>query len=134
MNTSFCSVYDGSGTVWPRQPFPGNLFPGWDSKRRLQAQQAWNFYEQVESADAATRVALSNQGGWFPPLPSVFAQNPSIWVPLSSEGAKTMYRQGLLLHRQACPAVNWSPQRTRGIPTTPLKNIYPGPFPPPPSS
>jgi hypothetical protein len=127
MSAYFCSVYDGSGTVWPTQPFPGNLFPGWSSQRRLEAQTAWNFFELVESTDAATRVSYSNQGGWTPPAASAFAQNPSLWYPLFAAGAKTLYQKGQLLHEQACPNTNWSPQRTLGIPKTPLANVYPGP-------
>lgn len=126
MNNYFCSVYDGSGTVWPQQPFPGNLFPGWDIKRRFQAQQAWAFFELVESTDAATRVRLSNQGGWTPPPPSAFPQTQTLWYPINTEGNRTLYHQGLLLHQQACPSTNWTPQRTLGIPTTPLTNVYPG--------
>lgn len=129
MNNFFCSVYDGSGTVWPLQPFPGNLFPGWDIKRRFQAQQAWAFFELVESTDAATRVRLSNQGGWEPPYASAFPQTPNLWYPINTEGNRTLYHQGLLLHQQACPSTNWTPQRTLGIPTTPLTNVYPGPCP-----
>jgi len=125
MNSYFCSAYMGSGTVWPQQPFPGNLFPGWDNKRRQQAQNAWNFFELVESTDAATRVRLSNQGGYKPPPPSAFASDPSIWYLITTEGAKTLYKQGLLLHQQACPDTSWQAQRTMGIPTTPLTNVYP---------
>jgi len=125
MNNYFCSGYVGYGTVWPQQAFPGNLFPGWDTKRRAAAQVAWTFFETVESADAATRVRLSNQGGWTPPPPSVFSQNPSIWYPIGSGSAITLYRQGLLLHQQICPGTNWQAQRSMPIPSTPLANVYP---------
>ncbi len=125
MNTYFCSFYDGSGTVWPRQGFPGSLFPGWDNQRRIRATNAWNFFETVEAADAATRVRLSGQGGWIPPAASAFAQNPSIWYPIVSSSNKTLYKEGLLLHQQACPMTNWTAQRSLGIPTTPVTNVYP---------
>jgi hypothetical protein len=127
MNNYFCSGYVGSGTTWPQQPFPGNLFPGWDTKRRVAAQKAWQLFETVEAADAATRVRLSAQGGWTPPAPSVFAQVPSIWYPILTEGDRTLYTQGRLLHEQACPGTNWRAQRSLGIPTTPITNVYPEP-------
>ncbi len=125
MNNYFCSLYDGSGTVWPLTTFPGNLFPGWSAQQRQDAQIAWNFFELVESTDAATRVRLSNQGGWTPPAASVFAQTPSLWYPIFAEGRQTLYRRGQLLHQQACPGTNWQSQRSLGIPLTPLTNVYP---------
>ena len=127
MATSFCAVYDGSGTIWPRQPFPGNLFPLNINQNRLSMQNAWNFFELVESTDAATRVRLSNQGGWVPPAPSAFAQSPSIWYNIRNQSAQVLYRRGLSLHQQACPSINWTPQRLLGIPSSPLTDVYPGP-------
>ena len=128
MNIYFCSNYTGSGTVWPRNPFPSNLFPGWSAQRRNAAKNAWEYFEIVEASDAATRVRFSNQGGWTPPALSAFPQSPSLWYPILSEGNLTLYNQGLLLHQQACPSTNWAPQRSLGIPKTPLTNVYPGPL------
>jgi len=125
MNAYFCDVYDGSGTPWPQQPFPGNLFPGWDSKRRLDAQIAWRYFETVEAADAATRVRLSGTN-YQPPATSVFTQDPSIWYPIVTESDNTLYLQGRLLHQQACPNTNWRAQRSYGISASPVTNVYPG--------
>jgi len=122
MNAYFCSVYDGSGSVWPKQPFPGNLFHSWNFQRRLDAQVAWNFFEEVESSDAQVRVKLA--GGWVPPPTSAFATTPSLWYPLFSEGRMTLYRKGLALHKQACPNTNWTPQRMQNFST----NVVPGPI------
>jgi len=128
MNNYFCNGYLGTGTVWPQQPFPGNLFPGWDNRRRQQAKLAWNFFEEVEAADAATRVRLSNQGGWKPPAPGAFASDDSIWYPIATEGNHLLYKQGLLLHQQACAGIDWQAQRSMEIPSTPLTNVYPAPL------
>lgn len=125
MSSYFCNGYIGSGTVWPQQPFPGNFFQSWSNKRRLEAQAAWNFFETVEAADAATRVIWSNQGGWTPPQTSVFAITPTLWYPILTAGNATLYKQGLLLHQEVCPGIDWQAQRTLGIPTTPLTNVYP---------
>ncbi len=113
-------------TIWPVQPFPGNYFSGWDSQRRFKSQQAWNFFEQVESADAATRVRLGGTG-WAPPPVNVFASDPSIWYNLNTEGALTLYRLGKSLHEQVCPGTNWKAQRSYGISDTAVTNVYPGP-------
>ena len=125
MNNSFCSLYAGSGTVWPVAAFPANLFPNYTNVRRLQAQNAWNFFEFVESGDAAIRVALSNRGGYQAPALSAFPQSPVVWTPIPSSGALTLYKQGQSLHSQVCPNVNWRPQRSLGIPKVPLTNVYP---------
>jgi hypothetical protein len=125
MNNSFCDQYLGFGTVWPVSAFPGNLFPSYTAGRRRDAQNAWNFFELVESTDAATRVFWSNRGGWTPPATSAFAQPPSLWYPIQNQGFLTLYKQGKLLHEQACPSVVWTAQRNLGIPTTPLTDVYP---------
>jgi ABC-type glycerol-3-phosphate transport system substrate-binding protein len=88
-------------------------------------QNAWNFFELVESTDAATRVLWSNRGGWVPPATSAFAQPPSLWYPIQDQGSLTLYKQGKSLHAQVCPSVDWTAQRNLGIPTTPLTNVYP---------
>jgi hypothetical protein len=128
MNSTFCSLYDGSGSIWPTAAFPGNLFPFYPNSWRIQAQTAWNFFETVESADAATRVFWSARGGWVPPAPSAFPTAPSLWYPIVGQGALTLYRRGQSLHQQACPDVNWTSQRALGIPKTPVTNVYPGPL------
>ena len=138
MNCYFCSNYDASGKAvdvlltWPQTQFPGNLFPGWSSKRRFDSQKAWNYFELVESADAQTRVSLGIQGNYaFPsrstptktlPPPAV----DSLWYPLTSSGDRTLYRLGLSLHQQVCPSVNWNAQRSMPIPTKPLTTVFPG--------
>ena len=142
MNCYFCSNYDASGKAvnllltWPLSQFPGNLFPGWDSKRRFQAQKAWNFFELVESFDAQIRITLGNMNGAYkfpsrstatkivPPPPVA-----SLWYPLSSSGDLTMYKNGQLLHRQVCPGINWQSQRSLPLPTKPLVTVFPGFFP-----
>ena len=129
MSITFCDNYvypaGRDPTIWPVQPFPGNYFSGWDSQRRFKAQQAWNVFEQVESADAATRVRLSGTG-WTPPPIGVFAADPSIWYNLAIEGALTLYRLGKSLHEQVCPDIRWKSQRSYGISATPVTNVYPG--------
>jgi hypothetical protein len=129
MNEFFCSRYAGSGTVWPVSAFPANLFPNPSNQSRSQQAIAWAFFETVESADAATRVAYSLQGGRTPPAPSAFPQNPAYWYPIGSEGKRILYLQGQALHQQVCSSYNWQSQRSLGIPTTPLTNVYPAPCP-----
>ena len=125
MNSSFCNRYAASGTVWPVSAFPANLFGAMKSDQRLQAQRAWNFFELVESTDAATRVRLSKAGGWKPPATSAFSQLPQTWYPLVGEGALTLYKQGQLLHIQICGAYDWTSQRYLGVPKVALTNVYP---------
>ena len=129
MNNSFCSLYAGSGTVWPVSAFPANLFPNYNNTRRIEAQNAWNFFEAIESGDAAIRVTLSNQGGYTPPKTSAFPQSPVLWTRIPSSAALTLYKKGRSLHNQVCPNVNWTAQRYLGIPTVPLTNVYPAPYP-----
>jgi len=124
-NSYFCSVYTGSGTTWPRRPFPANYFAGWDCARIQEATTAWNFFEQVEAADAATRVRLSGTS-WKPPHATVFAEDPAIWFRIQSGGYWTQYRLGQSLHKQVCPNTNWRSQRSYGISSTPISNVYPG--------
>jgi len=125
--SNFCANYTDPGTrdpqIWPQAVFPGNLFPGWDSKRRLTAQEAWRYYELVESSDAATRVRLGGTG-WQPPQPSAFAQNPVIWYLMRSQADIIKYRLGLSLHQQACPNIDWRSQRSYGISASPVTSVY----------
>ena len=140
MNCYFCSNYDASGKdvavllTWPLNPFPGNLFPGWNSQRRFDSQKAWNFFELVESYDAQVRIKLGDLSGTYtfpsrstptkivPPPPPV----NSLWYPLASSSDLTLYRNGQQLHAQACPAVNWQSQRSLPLPTKPRANVFPG--------
>ena len=121
---SVCSLYDGSGSVWPRQPFPGNLFPGWSHQRRFQAQNAWNFFELVESTDAATRVKLVTNPTVSQAPPSVFPHTQSLWFPIGTNSRLQQYRTGQRLHQQACPGINWQSQRLLG----PSLDVYPQPL------
>ena len=125
--SNFCLNYTEPGTrdptIYPQAAFPGNLFPGWDSKRRQTSQEAWRYYEEVESSDAATRVRLGGTG-WLPPQPSVFAQNPVIWYLMHSQADIVRYRLGLSLHQQACPNVDWRSQRSHGISASPVTSVY----------
>ena len=117
----------GSGTVWPTQIFPSNSFSGWDGKRRSRAQRAWNFFEQVESSDAATRVRLGGSG-WTPPKRGAFPEDASIWFPIGSDSNRMLYLEGQRLHQQVCPGLNWVSQRSFGISTTPVTNVLPNPL------
>ena len=139
MNCYFCKNYDPSGKdvdvllTWPRNTFPGNLFPGWTSQRRFDAQNAWNFFELVESNDAQIRITLGNLNGTytFPsrsvngkllPPPAV----TSLWYQLTSSGDLTKYRKGQQLHAEVCPSINWQSQRSLPLPTAPLTTVFPG--------
>ena len=117
--------------MWPQTPFPGNLFPGWSSQRRFQAQNAWNLFERVETYDSNIRISIGNQNGTysFPsrstdtkrvPPPAV---NP-LWYPLTASD-RVIYREGQRLHLQACPKINWTSQRSLPLPTAPLKSVFP---------
>jgi hypothetical protein len=138
MNCYFCKNYSSVGKdddvllIWPTTPFPGNLFPGWSSQRRFQAQTAWNFFELVETNDSKIRIMIGDMSGSFtfpsrstatkivPPPPV-----PQLWYPFAGAGELTMYREGQLLHQQACPTINWIPQRALPLPTEPLTTVYP---------
>jgi hypothetical protein len=120
-----CDAYSLTpSTVWPVQRFPSNLFRGFSSRQLRDAMTAWSFFEQVEAADAATRVRLGNASwaapGYAPVAPA------SIWFPLDTEGRKTLYLRGKLLHIQACPGFDFKSQRDLGIPLPPVTNILPG--------
>lgn len=138
MNCYFCSNYSSVGKAtdvlltWPRTPFPGNLFPGWSSRRRFDAQNAWNYFELVESYDAQIRINIGKLNGTytFPsrstatkivPPPAV----AQLWYPFATAGDLTKYREGQMLHNQACPAVNWTSQRSLNLPTAPLTTVFP---------
>jgi hypothetical protein len=127
------SCPSGTSTVWLTQNFPSNFFAGWDGKRRFQAILAWNFFEQVESSDAATRVRLGGTG-WTPPKRGAFAEDASIWFPIVSDSNRLLYAEGQRLHQQLCPGLNWRSQRSYGISAVPVTNVLPYPLVPPPTS
>ena len=112
-----CDVYMTPTTVWPKQQFPRTLFPRWSGQRLTAARNAWTLFEQIESADAALRVAASGFG--FGPVPNV------IWTPFDKEGTRLQYNYGKWLHQQLCPTVNWASQRDLGLSPTPLTDIWP---------
>jgi hypothetical protein len=118
------SCPDGSGTVWPVQPFPGTSFSGWNCERRLRAKIAWDFFEKVESADAATRVQLSGHG-WKPPKSGAFSADPTLWYSIGTNSNRMLYLEGQRLHQQMCPSLDWTSQRSLGISSSLVTNVYP---------
>jgi len=118
-----CTVYATSGLVWPIQSFPTASFPRWKSPRALrEAKQAWEFFELVESSDAATRVRLS--GTVWLNIINVGPRN-SIWYPIDNQADLILYKNGQNLHYQACPSYSWVSQRDLGVSLDPLSNIFP---------
>jgi hypothetical protein len=115
-----CTLYDGSGSIWPRACFPAYLFRRVYSSQGLMrsAADAWNYFETVESADAATRVRLSGTG-WDP------ATDKSPWTPIIQEGNMARYIRGQTLHIQVCPSFSWKSQRQYGISADPVTDVYP---------
>lgn len=111
--------------TWRAQAFPsGNpAVIRMSAGELIAARRAWNFFEQVEAADAATRVRLSDNGGWTPSSLQIIT--PSTWFPLTGPGDITLYRKGQQLHRRVCPNYDWTPQRYLPIPSTPLLDIGP---------
>jgi hypothetical protein len=111
--------------TWRTQAFPsGNPAVIRMSARELvAARQAWNFFELVETVDAATRVRLSDAGGLTPPTTPIAP--PSIWFPLSAPGELMLYKRGQQLHRRVCPNYDWTSQRNLGISTTPILDVGP---------
>jgi hypothetical protein len=135
MNCYFCSNYSSVGKAtdqlltWPSTPFPGKLFPGWSSQRRFNAQNAWTFFELVESYDAQIRIKLGDLSGNYT-FPSRGRNQPppavsQLWYAFATAGDLTRYREGQRLHLQACPSVNWASQRSLPLPTAPLTTVYP---------
>lgn len=124
MSAAACNVYAGPPTtVWPVQRFPASQYKHKFSSGDLRdARLAWEYFEQVESQDAATRVRLSGTG-WTPPKGSV--QNPSIWFQFPLQSDYLRYERGRYLHIQLCPDYNWTPQRRLGILATPVTDVLP---------
>jgi hypothetical protein len=98
------------------------------SARELtQSREAWNFFELVESTDAATRERVFAAG--VPPNYSdAPVVTPSLWYPLTGLGDRTLYTKGRWLHIQVCPALNWTSQRNRPFMYPPLPLVV-GPEP-----
>jgi hypothetical protein len=117
MGDAFCTSYTIATpvTTWPRRPFPtgGQKLSG---KALREAQDAWNFFELVESADAATRVRIAQAGGYTPPN---IENRQALWYPLNTTSDLLKYRRGQMLHWETCPAVNWNSQRNLGFPAAP---------------
>lgn len=89
------------------------------------ARNAWDTYERVQAADAATRVQLSGTG-WTPP--SWRNQSLTIWYVFQGKEEKDQFNVGQRLHQQICPTYNWVAQRNMGISATPLTNVWPQPL------
>jgi hypothetical protein len=117
-----CDLYDSSGTVWPQQCFPATAFLRRYTMSDLrEARSAWGLFEKTEAADAATRVAHSGTGT----LPSQSDCRKSIWCTFDREQDRILYQRGRNLHAELCPNYSWVPQRTLGISTTPITDVYP---------
>jgi hypothetical protein len=122
MSGTPCDVYDGSGLSWPRQCFPAVSFLRRYTMSDLrEARSAWDLFEKVEAADAATRVEYSGTGI----LPQPAACSKSIWCTFEREQDRIKYHRGQHLHAELCPEYSWVPQRTLGISPTPLTSVYP---------
>lgn len=118
MTTTPCELYAIPTTVWLKQAFPSahpavsRLSQG----QRLAAKRAWNYFEEVEEKDAATRVRLGLSGGTIP---------SNLWCQFNGDGMRSLYEKGRRYHKQICPEYDWTPQRNRLIPTSPLTSIQP---------
>jgi len=115
-------IYNGIGTIWPRQSYPASCGPRYIVSQLLEIQTAWNFFEKVESYDAAVRVRLSGTG--YQPEP-VYLGGTSVWFPIYSPSNLVTYNKGKRLHQQLFPQYNWVSQRELGISETTVTNVYP---------
>lgn len=119
MTATPCELYATPTTVWPKQQFPSahpavsRLSQG----QRLAAKRAWNYFEEVETKDAATRVRVGLAGGAFPAT--------NLWCQFNGDGMRSLYEKGRQYHILICPEYDWTPQRNRGIPTAPLGSVLP---------
>jgi hypothetical protein len=121
-----CDVYTNMSvnrTVWPVRAIPAAYFSRQSVARTAQGARAWAFFERVEAADAATRVALGAAGVWQPKQGTEI--NPAPWYIFKSDAEIQMYRLGKMLHVELCPTYNWIAQRDLGIPTSPFIDVYP---------
>lgn len=119
--TSPCDLYSLPTTTWPQQQFPGDhpAVSRLSQGERMAAKRAWNYYEQVEAYDADVRVRLGNTGGALPSVP------PGLWYQFNGEGQRALYEKGRRYHILICPSYNWTPQRNRTFPVTPLTTVTP---------
>lgn len=129
---SACGIY-ATGPLgpseWMGQSFPsGNpAFLRMSARELTQSREAWNFFELVESTDAATRERVFAAG--VPPNYSdAPVVTPSLWYPLTGLGDRTLYTKGRWLHIRVCPALNWTSQRNRPFMYPPLPLVV-GPEP-----
>lgn len=123
-----CSPYQVATLIWPFQSFPRNLFPRWSGQRLLAAQAAWNYYELVESKDAALRVTASQTGN-----------ENIVWTPFDLQSNRMKYNYGKWLHQQACCKsaacqINWASQRDLGYTAAPMTTIWSPIMCPPPNT
>jgi hypothetical protein len=111
--TTLCDIYTmGSPTTtWPVRKFLRSWFRGWADQRLTETEKAWNFFERVESHDAAVRVKLS-QG------------LTGRWYHFQSESERLMYKTGQRLHMIACPSLVWKSQRDLPF-NTPITDVRP---------
>jgi hypothetical protein len=111
--------------TWRTQAFPSSnpAVNRMSAAELVTSRIAWNFFEEVESADAATRVRLSDAGGWTPPSNPIVT--PTLWYPLTAPGELALYRKGQRLHQRVCPNYDWTSQRNLPIPTAPLIDVGP---------
>jgi hypothetical protein len=121
---SACDIY-ATGPLgpseWISQAFPsGNpAFLRMSARELTLAREAWNFFELVESRDAATRERVFAAG--VPPnFSNAPVVSPSLWYPLTGLGARTLYTKGRWLHIRLCPLLNWTSQRNRPFMYPPL--------------
>jgi hypothetical protein len=116
--TSPCDLYATPTTTWPKQQFPADhpAVSRIGQRERIAIKDAWNFFERVETIDAATRVRLGNNGGQIP---------PHLWYPFRGDGERMLYEKGRRYHILICPTLDWTPQRNLPIPITPLTTVTP---------
>ena len=119
--TSPCDVYATPTLTWPKQQFPGDhpAVSRLSQGERMAAKRAWNFFEEVETVDAAKRVRLGLTGGALNRPP------PGTWYEFNGEDQRALYNRGRYLHRRICPSYNWTPQRNLTFPTIPLDTVTP---------
>lgn len=112
---SACDIYSLVSPDWIGQRFPsGNpAFSRSTARDLARNREAWNFFELVESTDAATRLRICEAGAV--PYSTKPVITPTLWYPLTTQGRQMLYRRGQLLHVQLCPNFNWTANRNRPI-------------------
>lgn len=118
-----CDIYGLPTLVFPQQSFPADnsAVRRMSQGEKLAAKKAWNYFEQVEATDAATRVRIGLSGGIIP------SQISSLWVSFTGEGERILYETGRRLHMRICPTLDWTPQRNLPIPTVVPTTVAPEP-------